>query len=201
MPNYTKLIKCKGHIEIFDYDANTSNKNFKIEQVGYVRLARVIRTNFKVQGKLTYATLTIPVAYTSEVKEQIEQWFSTLSKATVAILQPSKGTTILYVLTDNLSVLLAANNDVSIMSTELHTAEVQDVINVFVHAFDTAINHQLRKAKQFLIEHCLEERLILRNRKAEAFIEKHHLIDRTPYSTADLSDSGCGWFTVQRFII
>lgn len=199
MPKYTKLIKCKGHIEIFDYDANTSKKNFRIEQEGYVRLARIIRTNFKVQGKLTYAALTIPVAYTSEVKEQIEQWLSTISKATVAVLQPSTDTTILYVLTDNLPVLLAANNDISIMSTECHTAKVQDVINVFVQAFDTAIKGMLRKAKQFLIEHCLEEPLTLRNRKAEAFIEKHRLIDRTPYSTADLFDSG--WFTVQRYII
>ncbi|MEK5068587.1 hypothetical protein [Sporosarcina sp. FSL K6-1508] len=199
MPKNTKLIKCKGHIEIFDYDANTSKKNFSIEQEGYVRLARIIRTNFKVQGKLTYAALTIPVAYTSEVKEQIEQWLSTISKATVAVLQPSTDTTILYVLTDNLPVLLAANNDISIMSTECHTAEVQDVINIFVQAFDTAIKGMLRKAKQFLIEHYLEEPLTLRNRKAEAFIEKHRLIDRTPYSTADLFDSG--WFTVQRYII
>jgi hypothetical protein len=87
------------------------------------------------------------------------------------------------------------------MSTELHTAEVQDVIKVFVHAFDIAINSQLRKANQFLVQHCLEEPVILRNRKAEAFIEKHHLLDRTPYSTADLFDSGGGWFTVQRYII
>lgn len=199
MQKYTKLIKCKGHIEIFDYDANTSNKNFRIEQEGYVRLARIIRTNFKVQGKLTYAALTIPVACTSEVKEQIEHWLSTISKATVAVIQPFTDTTLLYVLTDDLPVLLVANNDISIMSTEFHTAEVQDVIKVFVHAFDTAIKGMLRKAKQFLIEHCLEEPLTLRNRKAEAFIEKHHLLDRTPYSTADLFDSG--WFTVQRYII
>lgn len=200
MPNYTKLVKCKNHIEIFDYDGKQSAKNFRIEREGNVRLARIIRNNFKVKGNLTYAVLTLPTAPEIEVKEQVAKWLTSSENAAIAVITPLEEHVLLHIVAANLQELLTQNTSFQVEHKEIITSEVRDVINTFVKAFDQAIGSQLRKADHFLIEHNLESPLVLRNKKAEAFIKKHRLINRYPYSTAELKDN-CGWYSVKRYIL
>ncbi len=200
MPNYTKLVKCKNHVEIFDYDGEQSAKNFRIEREGYVRLARIIRNNFKVKGSLTYAVLTLPAAPAVNVKEQASKWFTCSKNAAVAVITPLEGRVLLHVVAVDLQELLNQNTSLQVEHNEIITSEVQGVIDTLVKSFDQAVNNQLRKANQFLIEHNLEDPLILRNKKAEDFIKKHHLINCSPYSTTELFDKG-GWYSIKRYIL
>ena len=200
MPNYTKLVKCKNHVEVFDYAGKQSAKNFQIEREGNVRLARIIRNNFKVKGSLTYAALTLPVAPAVDVKKQVSKWFTGSENAAVAVITPLEGHVLLHVVAVDLQELLNQNTSLQVEHEVIITSEVQGVIDTLVKAFDQAVNNQLRKANQFLIEHNLEDLLILRNQKAEAFIKEHHLINCRPYSTAELVDR-CGWYSVKRYIL
>ncbi|KGR89566.1 hypothetical protein CD30_16330 [Ureibacillus massiliensis 4400831 = CIP 108448 = CCUG 49529] len=200
MPKYTKLVKCKGHIEIFDYDGKQREKNFFIEREGYVLLARIIRTNFKVKGNLEYAVLHLPALPTSEVKAIIEDWFTSTTDPVTAVITPISEGVEVHVITNDINTLLLQYQSVQPKHIEILNAPVQDVINSFVYAFDMAINFQLRKTNDFLIRHNLEEPMIIRNRKAEAFIKQHQLINKIPYSTANLVDN-CGWYTVSRYIL
>lgn len=200
MPKYTKLVKCKDHIEIFDSDGKQREKNFLIEREGYVLLSRIIRTNFKVKGNLEYAVLYFPVLPTSKVRVIIDDWFTSTINPATAVITPNSEGVVVHVITNDINTLLQQYQSVHPKHIEIINAPVQDVINSFVCAFDKSINHQLRKTNNYLIRHNLEEPMIIRNRKAEAFIKQQRLIYKVPYSSANLVDS-CGWYTVSRYIL
>lgn len=189
----TKLVKCGGHIEVFDYECPVKNKNFIYERKGEVRLPRHIRLNFKASGRLTYAKLILNHTNCQAIRNELEQWFTHFKQPILAVIEPYCSQTIVYVLHNNLDNLLRQNPLQHLIECTIITDKVQQVMQVFIKAFEHAVGDELRKAKQYLIEHNLKQPEILWNKRAEAFIKEHGLINRIPYKTLDLWDRG--WYS------
>lgn len=189
----TKLVKCGEHIEIFDYECPVKNKNFKYERKGEVRIPRHIRMNFNTKGQLSYAQLIIDSTDCRTIRDELEKWFKHFTAPILAAIEPLPTKIMVYILHSHLDDLLQQNPFKNLVSCKVYTAKAKKVMQVFINAFERAVGDELRKAKAFLIEHNLKKPEVLWNRRAEAFIKKHNLINRIPYKKLDLWDRG--WYS------